>query len=448
MAASEPADRDPPWLPPAPGWPGESLMVTFAFHCNLACTFCMVEDALNVMPGTSLAEFKRAMADPARLAGVSRIVFSGGEVTLSKELPAYAAFARSLPGIRHVRVQTNATRLGDRALLQTLINAGIDEFFVSFHAPDAALYERLVQREHSFDKILAGLAAIAESSAELSTNTAIVEPNHDRLEAIVERLLPYHPASIEFWNYWPRGDEDARRQIAARVSDVRPHLLRALHRALQAGIAPTVKWFPRCLLGPYARYLDDAQPAALIDDAYWAREPAYSCIYEGICADAGSACAGLSHSYINQHGWEEDQLSPRKAPVISTPPGTTNAARVVTRSLVKDAGDKRSHAAAIAAWLAQYALAPGAELAGFRLRGAAIGRGIAALALQFERGGDTLEVRVGPRDPRRPAFARTASYDLIYARATPALEADARRVTEAVARSIAAHDRGGQGLPG
>lgn len=449
MAASDPADHDVPWLPPAHPWPGESLMVTFAFHCNLACTFCMVEDVLNVMPGTSLATFKKTVAeDPTRLAGISRIVFSGGEVTLSKELPAYAAFARSLPGIRHVRVQTNATRLGDRRLLRTLIDSGIDEFFVSFHAPDAALYDRLVQRERSFDNILAGLEAIASSGAELSTNTAIVEPNHDRLEQIVERLLPYRPRSLEFWNYWPRGDEDARRQIAARVGDVRPHLLAALRLALRAGVAPTVKWFPRCLLGPYARYLDDAQPTALIDDAYWAREPAYSCIYEGICADAGSACAGLSHSYIEQHGWEEQQLSPRRAPTISTPPETSNATRTVTRSLVKDAGDKRSHAAAIAGWLAQFELAPGAELAGFRLRGAALGRGIAALALQFEQGGDTLEVRIGPRDPRRPAFARTASYDLVYARATPALEPDARKVTEALARIIAAHDRGGRGLPG
>ena len=448
MAASDPADLDVPWLAPAPAWPGESLMVTFAFHCNLACTFCMVEDALNVMPGTSLAAFKQGMEDPARLAGISRIIFSGGEVTLSKELPAYAAYARSLPGIRHVRVQTNATRLADRYLLRTLIGAGIDEFFVSFHAPDADLYDRLVQREGSFPQILAGLEAIAASGAALSTNTAIVQPNHDRLEQIVERLLPYHPTSLEFWNYWPRGDEDARRQISARVGDVRPHLLNALRLALRAGVAPTVKWFPRCLLGPYARYLDDAQPAALIDDAYWAREPAYACIYEGICADAGSACAGLSHSYIEQHGWEENLLTPRKAPTINTHPETTNAARTVTRSLVKDAGDKRSHAAAIAAWLAQFALAPGAELAGYRLRGAAIGRGVAALALQFAHDDDTFEVRISPRDPRRPAFARTASYDLAYARATPALDADAKRVTVAVARFIAVHDRGGRGLPG
>lgn len=448
MAASDPADLDVPWLPPAPAWPGESLMVTFAFHCNLACTFCMVEDALNVMPGTSLAAFKQAMADPSRLAGVSRIIFSGGEVTLSKELPAYAAFARSLPGIRHVRVQTNATRLADRKLLRTLLDAGIDEYFVSFHAPDADLYDRLVQREGSFTQILAGLEAIAASGAELSTNTAIVQPNHDRLEAIVERLLPYRPRALEFWNYWPRGDEDARRRIAARVGDVRPHLLAALRLALRGGVAPTVKWFPRCLLGAYARYLDDAQPAALIDDAYWAREPAYACIYEGICADAGSACAGLSHSYIEQHGWEEQLLTPRRAPATTTPPESANATRTVTRSLVKDAGDKRSHAAEIAAWLAQFSLAPGAELAGYRLTGAALGRGVAALALQFEQGGETFEVRISPRDPRRPAFARTASYDLGYARATPARESDARRVTVALARFLAVHDRGSRGLPG
>lgn len=453
MPASEPLDLEPgaPWLAPAPAWPRESLMVTFAFHCNLACSFCMVEDALNVMPGTSLAAFKAAAADPARLAGVSRIIFSGGEVTLAKDLPAYAALARSLPGIRHVRVQTNATRLGDPRVLRTLIAAGIDEFFVSFHAPDAALYDRLVRREGSFAAILAGLDAIAGSGAALSTNTAIVAPNHDRLEAIVERLLPYRPQALEFWNYWPRGDELAARQMSARVGDVRPHLLRALNLALRAGVPPTVKWFPRCLLGPYARYLDDAQPAALIDDAYWAREPAYSCLYEGICADAGDACAGLSHSYIEQHGWEETLLAPRRRPAPNpnhSAADTANAARVVTRSLVKDAGEKRSHAAEISAWLAQFELAPGLELAGFRLRGAALGRGVAVLALHFERDGDALEVRLAARDPRRPAFARTNSFDLVYARATPALEPDARRVTEALARRLAARDRGGQGLPG
>jgi len=432
-------------LPPAPAWPRESLMVTFAFHCNIACTFCMVEDALNVLPGTSLDDFRRAMEDRSRLEGISRIIFSGGEVTLAKDLAAYAAFARSLPGIRHVRIQTNATRLGDRKALRALMDAGIDEFFVSFHAPDEALYDELAQRRGAFRSILEGLESIAAEGGALSTNTAIVRANHDKLEAIVQRLLPFRPQSMEFWNYWPRGDEDAGRRMAARVGDIAPHLTSALRIAVQNGIPPVVKWFPRCLLGPYARYLDDAQPNALIADEYWSREPAYSCIYEGICADAGGACSGLSHSYVEQHGWEESRLSPRKREAGAERP---NEGRVETRSLVKDAGEKRTHAAAVAAWLSQWSLAPGVVLEGFSLRGAALGRGVAMLALHFARGEEKIEVRLCPRDPRRSAFTRTESYDFIYARVPPALEPAAQKVTAALARAIAADDRGGRSLPG
>jgi cyclic pyranopterin phosphate synthase len=271
-------------------------MVTFAFHCNIACTFCMVEDVLTVLPGTSLEEFRSAVADRTKLEGVSRIIFSGGEVTLSKQLPAYAELARSLPGIEHVRVQTNATRLAKREYLKTLLDAGIDEYFVSFHAPDEKLYDRIVQRDGAFDSIIAGIENIVGEGAGLTTNTAIVADNYQRLEEIVERIAPFSPQSMEFWNYWPRADEEAERGMSARVGDVQPYLRAALERLLSAGIPPVVKWYPRCLLGPLARYLDDSQPAALIADEYWTREPAYSCIYEGVCADAARSCSGLSHS--------------------------------------------------------------------------------------------------------------------------------------------------------
>lgn len=429
----------------ATAWPRESLMVTFAFHCNFACTFCMVEDALNVLPGTPLEQFKEAARDASRMKGVSRIIFSGGEVTLSKALPEYAAFARSLPGIEHVRIQTNATRLADRATLKALLAAGIDEYFVSFHAPEASLYDALVQRPGSFKSILAGLENIVAEGGSLSTNTAIVEPNHRHLAEIVRRIAPFKPRSMEFWNYWPRADEEAERRLAVRVTDARPHLLEALGAAVEHGIPPVVKWFPRCLLGPWARVLDDAQPPALIADEYWAREPAYSCIYEGVCADAGSACSGLSHSYIHQHGWEDTVLAPRRE---ERPARQPNAERVETRSLVKDAGEKRTHAASVASWLSTFELAPGMELEGFTLTGAALGRGVALLALVFERDGARLEVRLQPRDPRRPVFARTKSFDVVYARATPALEPDAQRLAAAVARRVNAHDDGHRSLPG
>ncbi len=54
MAASDPRS-----VPPAERWAESSVLVAFAFHCNLACTFCMVEDVLNVYEGTRLEAFRR-----------------------------------------------------------------------------------------------------------------------------------------------------------------------------------------------------------------------------------------------------------------------------------------------------------------------------------------------------------------------------------------------------
>ena len=425
-------------------WPRESLMVTFAFRCNIACAFCMVEDVLTVLPGTSLEEF-RAAATGARLEGVSRIIFSGGEVTLSKELPAYAELARSLPGIEHVRIQTNATRLAKGDYLRSLLDAGIDEYFVSFHAPDAPLYDRLVDRDGSFERIMEGMANVVALGGALSTNTAIVAANHDRLSEIVERVAPLGPRSMEMWNYWPRADADAERAMAAPVGAVQPHLLAALAEARDRAIPTVVKWFPKCLLGEFASHLDDAQPPALIDDEYWTEEPAYSCLYEGVCVDAGRDCSGLSHSYVRQHGWEERRLRPFRASDGHEGP---NAARVETRSLVKDARDKRSHAAAIAEWLALHELAEGATFAGFELRAAMVGRGVAVLILRFGRAEDEVEIRVHARDERRAAFARTASFNVVYARTPEAMEREVQALAAAFCEHLDRHDPGGRGVPG
>lgn len=412
--------------------------MTFSFRCNNSCTFCMVEDVLNVLPGTSLEQFQSVVADGSTLEGVSRIILTGGEVTLSKELPSYAEFARSLPGIEHVRIQTNGTRLANRDYVKTLISAGVDEYFVSFHAPDSELYNRIVRHDGGFDQVIGGIENIVAEGASLTTNTVIVADNYRRLEEIVERIAPFSPQSMEFWNYWPRGDEDAERGVSARVGDVQPYLRAALERLLTAGLPPVIKWYPRCLLGPFARYLNDVQPRMLSADEYWLNMPAYSCLYEGVCADAARACSGLSHSYIRQHGWEESLLVPARL----------EDRHVGTHSLVKDSVDKRSHADRIAAWLTTFDLAVGMEVEGFRLTGAALGQGVVMLALEFERGPDHVDIRLYPLNERRAAFTRTNSFNLVYTRVPPQMEQDAQHLAAALARILSPRDAGGRALPG
>jgi cyclic pyranopterin phosphate synthase len=436
-------------------WWTDSLLVTFGFRCNLACTFCMVEDALDVYEGTSIEAFRRAAADPAALSGVRRIIFSGGEVTLAKDLVDYVAAARSLPGIEHVRIQTNGVRLGNKDTLRALLDAGADEFFISLHAPDAPLCDAITQRQGSFKAILAGIEAVAGSGAALTTNTAIADVNHRVLPEIVALAAPFGPRSMEFWNYWPRADEEGGRRMNARVTESRGPLLEALAACVRRGIPPVVKWFPRCLLGEYAWCHDDGQPPSLIEDRYWEREPEYGCIYEGVCLDAperpggstAGACAGLSDAYVLEHGWEENVLAPRRGPRGGggAEPG------FVARSLLKDAGARRSDQAMAAALAARLGLRVGETIEGWALASATRARGpegsAAALAFARRAGAGRVVVRLHDRDPARKCAIRTRSFDVSYRLEDGAEAADAGPLLQAVVARLHESDPGGLGLP-
>ncbi|MEZ4309146.1 MAG: radical SAM protein [Polyangiaceae bacterium] len=338
------------WPSPPERWAENSLLVAFSFRCNLACTFCMVEDVLHVYEGTTLDAFRRHVEREGALRGIRRVIFSGGEVTLAKTLPDYIRFARSLPGIEHVRLQTNATRLSDRAYLDTLLRAGADEFFISLHGHDPATCDAITRRPGSFADILAGMRSVNDAGATLITNTAIAADNIRTLPRIVDTVAPFAPLSMELWSYWPRADESGARGHFVPLAEQLPFVLRALEACVAAGIPPAVKWFPKCLLGEYAMYHDDGQPPSVIELSarqptapapapgepevpdYFSREPFYACIYEGICEHAGDLatkgtpasgrCAGLSDPYIRHFGWETTLLQPPPRPTPAPLAGT------------------------------------------------------------------------------------------------------------------------------
>lgn len=389
-------------VPPAPSVAHDSLVVTFAFRCNLACTFCMVEDILETpYPGVSLERFASLCRDPeSALQGLRRVTFSGGEVTTSKELPDYVRLARSLPQIRHVRIQTNATRLRNPTYVRSLLDAGVDEFFVSFHGHDADTTEAITRRAGSFEQILAGMREVRAAGATLITNTALVRQNYESLEAIVDVLAPLQPASIEMWNFWPRIHEHTR-EFAVPVAELRGPVVAAMRTCLARGIPPVLKWFPRCLVPPdLLPYHDDGQPQMLIEPEFWEREPGYGCIYGGVCDDHHEQrCAGLSHAYVQLHGWEQDLLRPRRS---AEPSARTAGAGddFVLRNLVKDGGPKRTHTARVAAWLDAFGLGFGKEIAGWTLVSVQRSRFRDSLRLELRRGGQRAVLQVIGGDPK------------------------------------------------
>ena len=153
----------------------DSLTLAVNYNCNSRCRFCFIEPELEQRLADTPVAFMNRVYDENRQRGglYKRIIFSGAECTLRKDLPDLARSAQERGGFELVRIQTNGRRLRDEELLARLIDAGITEYFVSVHAGSAELDAYLTRDPRSFDEMRAGLAAIRRAGAELISNTVI-----------------------------------------------------------------------------------------------------------------------------------------------------------------------------------------------------------------------------------------------------------------------------------
>src|SRR5881628_242726 len=111
--------------------------LTMHFQCNLKCEHCMIEGTMDWLRPESTDRFEQILALNAQQHLWKGIIFTGAEVTLRADLPQLARTAREA-GFEHVRIQTHGVRLAGMDYCRELVDAGIDEYFVSVTAADAA----------------------------------------------------------------------------------------------------------------------------------------------------------------------------------------------------------------------------------------------------------------------------------------------------------------------
>ncbi len=413
----------------------EDLTVTVDFHCHSACRFCIVQEGMNLFKGVSEERLRAAVEDNARSRRYRRICFTGGEVTLERKLFDYVALARSSGSFEHVRLQTNGRLLADMTFARRLVEAGVDEYFVSLHGHDAATQDHISQRPGSFDEALCGIANLAELGVCLMTNTVICTPNVAHLADIVETVRPFRPVRMEFWNYLPMEDYADERELLAPMSKVAPEIRRALARVRELGIEGRVKYVPRCLLGDHADAHDDSQPDVLIAEKFYDPYPQFACLYEAKC-EHSDTCLGLHHPYVTKFGWEEGALQPtlRTRPYVEPEDGPWIAS--------DKPGEGMAEALDHPAWRALVEGVDGRHDA--RLVEVRVTR--RTCSYRFQHAASSVEVVLGARDEGAPALVRTASFNVHYRAVTgPARDVLSAIVKDAIS-TIAQRDPGGMKL--
>lgn len=285
--------------------------MTLEFRCNLHCEHCMIEGTMDRLVPEGTASFEALLAANRAQQHWRGLILTGAEITLRRDLPDLARRARA-SGFAHVRIQTHGMRLADRGFLEGLIEAGIDEYFVSVAGCDAATHDRITGVPGAFAKTLAGLENLEGYPGVVSlTNSVVTQHSYRLLPAIVERLSHLRSLTqMEFWVYWPMREQDDKGLIP-RHTEVLPYLKAALARCTELGRAVEVKNFPVCLLGEHGAAVINAQPNLFIDPSFWQefmRNGFRQCVYRERCA-AGE-CLGLNTAYVLKYGLETEVLRP------------------------------------------------------------------------------------------------------------------------------------------
>lgn len=287
------------------------VSLTMEFRCNLACKHCMIEGTMDRLAPQSDESFDKLLQHNARNREWDGLILTGSEITLRRDLPELARRARA-SGFSHVRIQTHGMHLGRPAYSQLLVEAGVDEFFVSVAGSDAASHDGITTVAGSFDKTLRGLEILdGYEGVSTITNTVVTEDSYRLLPGIVAALAHLKRLTqMEFWFYFPMSETDDKGLVANHL-DALPYLTEATRLARQLGREVEIKNFPQCLLGINSGLLVNDQPQLFIDPAFWdefARNGFYQCPHRDNCLS--KQCLGLNTAYISRFGDHKDQLKP------------------------------------------------------------------------------------------------------------------------------------------
>lgn len=251
----------------------KNLHMFLNYACQAKCGFCY-----NPALTPELIAWKLTLEDVAkvlvaeRARGYDGVTFSGGEVTLLKDLPAMIRLARKA-GYAQAGIITNALLLADAAHTKTLVDAGLTFCVVSIHGADAAVHDRMLEVPGAFAKVLRALEHLRAAEIPIVLNFVMTGENHAELAAFVARFAA-DPAVVEIQAYMPHYEglmADNVQALQLSVAQARPSLAAAVKAAGAHEAKLRIGNVPPCLLpehrGRLFNWESEAGSRLLVDPA-------------------------------------------------------------------------------------------------------------------------------------------------------------------------------------
>jgi molybdenum cofactor biosynthesis enzyme MoaA len=278
------------------------------YRCNQVCTFCELADMDTELPAAKV----RTALERSRARGSTRVILTGGEPTLSKDLLDHVRYAREL-GFAEIELQTNAVLLERPGFAAALREAGLTSAQISLHGPNSAISDRLTAAPGTHQRTLRGVDQLLEAGVRCLLNHLIFRDNCHLLVDFVEMVqqrwgahrdrivIQFHSARNEF------ADREEGLRHIARYSDYAATLRRAIDRGRELGFHVHDLQDPTgipalCVLGADESYLGPILAQAQ-RPRFHAWESSWLTRVDA-CArcDVREACMGVPRYYVALHG--------------------------------------------------------------------------------------------------------------------------------------------------
>lgn len=221
-------------------------------RCNERCRFCSNPPYNASLP---FSEGKNII-DGYIAKQYDGVIISGGEPTLSEDLPVYLQYC--LEKKFYAKMITNGQRLSSFKYLQTLKEAGLYNLAISLYSHDAEMMAFLTEKKDALENIvkaLHNLQAVGDMIVDI--NIVINKYNADHLSKIVEFVITGFP----FVRHFVFNNLDPYQNWASVHTDTIPKLNDfelELHKALRFlehnGKTFRVERVPLCYMTDYAHF--------------------------------------------------------------------------------------------------------------------------------------------------------------------------------------------------
>ena len=144
------------------------MRISITDRCNLRCRYCMPQDirTTDMADILTFEEILRVVEAAVGL-GIVNYRITGGEPLARKGAVDLVRMVKSVPGVRAVKMTTNAVQLAETA--GALADAGLDGLNISLDVLDAQSFRDLTGRD-SFDRVMAGIDAAQASGIPIKLN--------------------------------------------------------------------------------------------------------------------------------------------------------------------------------------------------------------------------------------------------------------------------------------